>query len=106
MEQAHLPDDILQKISDYVSDLFFQDHATKFRRTLTSIVNIHDMYLRSRVSFIKTKRWKIRYNNGIYDILRYSENVATHWVHFYGEIIDGRIPKSIGSEWYTMLKSF
>ena len=106
MEQTYLPDVILQKIDAYVSDLFFQDHAKKFNRTLISIVNIHKMYIRSRVSFIKTKKWKIRCNNGIYRILRYSENSATHWVHVYGEVIDGRIPNSIGSEWYTVLGCF
>jgi len=107
MEQSFLPDVILQKINDYVSDLFFQDHAKKFNRTLKSIVNIHSMYIRSRISSVKTRKWKIRYNNGIYNILRYnSEKTATHWLHVYGEVIDGRIPKNEYSEWYTVLNSF
>ena len=101
-----LPNEILDKIHGYVSDLFFQDHAKKFKRTLTSILRIHDLYIRCRISFLKTRRWKIQCHNGVYDILRYSGDRPTHWVHVYKEVIDGTIPMSIGSEWYTLLTSF
>jgi len=101
-----IPDVILEKINDYVTDLFFQDHTIKFKTTLKSIVKIHGLYIRNRISYRMYSRWKIRHNDGIYRILRYSGDVATHWINIHDDIIDGRRPMNIGSEWYTLLKSF
>ena len=104
----NLPDIVLEKIQDYVIDLFRKDHVKKFKITLTSLRRIYYLYIENRWDFSETNRkWKIRHANGVYRILRYSGNgIASHWLNISVDIIDGIRPTEFGSEWYTMLGVF
>lgn len=105
----NIPDVIIEKIEDYVVDLFRKDHVKKFESTLNSLKRIN-AYIRTCWAEGKC-RWKIRYTNGTYRILRYlKKDVATHWVNVPREFIekDDRLGSmgKVGFEWDTLLGVF
>ena len=102
----NIPEVVLQKIENYVIDLFRKDHVEKFNTTLISLQRIHCLYIRNRWDYNEGLpfQWKIRCSNGIYRILRYfGKDIPTHWLNIHCDIIEGTRPIGFGDETYTLV---